>query len=105
MAMEGTLALDSSDGRTVYMVGLFGTKRGFTTESVFEALGYNFSNLPLVNLADYAAGPPIADASLMHPDGALVLEGQTVWWIRGNTVRALNPKPCSGPMDSLSTAS
>ncbi|MDP4001282.1 MAG: hypothetical protein Q8P83_03505 [bacterium] len=84
-ALEGTLVLDSSDGRTVYMIGLNGTKRGFSSESVFLALGYNFANLPSINLTDYPAGDPINDSSLPHPEGALVLgsDGVTVWWVLG----------------------
>jgi len=84
-AMEGTLVLDLVDGKTVYMIGTGGTKRGFTSASVFTQLGYNFAKLPKINLSDYPAGSPVGDAALAHPDGALVLDGKTVWWIRGNT--------------------
>ena len=84
-ALEGTLVLDLADNRTVYMVGTGATKRGFVSASVFTALGYNFANLPKINLSDYPSGDPIGDAALAHPDGALVLDGQTVWWVRGNT--------------------
>ena len=83
-AMEGTLVLDASDGKTVYMIGLNSTKRGFTSESVFKSLGYSFANLPKINLNDYPTGDPIGNATLPHPDGALVLDGQTIWWIRNN---------------------
>jgi chitodextrinase len=82
-AMEGTLVLDKADGRTVYMVGLSGTKRGFASQQVFMDLGYKFQNLFQINMSDYPAGSPIISSSETHPDGALVLEGQTVWWIRG----------------------
>jgi hypothetical protein len=85
-ALEGTLVLDASDGITVYMIGLNGTKRGFASEAVFLALGYNFANLPLINLSDYPAGDPITNADLPHPEGALVLgsDGVTVWWVLGS---------------------
>jgi hypothetical protein len=82
-ALEGTLVLDAADNTTVYMIGLNGTKRGFVNASVFTALGYNFANLPKINLSDYPPGAPIGDATLPHPEGALVLDGQTVWWILG----------------------
>ena len=85
-ALEGTLVLDSSDNTTVYMVGLNGTKRGFTSASVFTQLGYKFANLPKINLSDYPAGAPIADSALPHPEGALVLQSNgTVWWVLGGT--------------------
>src|SRR5690348_7607342 len=82
-ALPGTLALDSSDHKTVYMVGPDGTKRGFVSVAVFKALGYNFLNLAHIDLSDYPAGPQISDAVEAHPDGALVESGGTVWWIRG----------------------
>ena len=81
-ALEGTLVLDASDNRTVYMIGLNGTKRGFVSAQVFQGLGYKFGSLPKINLTDYPSGDPIGSASLPHPDGALVLEGTTVWWVR-----------------------
>jgi len=80
-ALEGTLVLDASDNRTVYMVGLNGTKRGFTSMAVLTGLGYNLSGLPKINLSDYPAGNPIGTSTEAHPDGALVKEGQTIWWI------------------------
>lgn len=84
-AMEGTLVLDSSDNRTVYMLGVNGSKRGFVSGSVFTGLGYNFSNLPKINLTDYSVGAPIGTSTEAHPEGALVLDGQTVWWIRNGS--------------------
>lgn len=83
-ALEGTLVLDSSDGVTVYMIGSNGTKRGFASSAVFTELGYNFANIPSINLSDYPAGDPVNSSMLAHPDGALVLSGGTVWWIRGS---------------------
>jgi hypothetical protein len=83
-AMPGTLVLDASDNKTVYMIGTGYTKRGFVSASVFAGLGYNFKNLPKINLIDYPAGAPIGSAAQAHPDGALVLDHGTVWWILGN---------------------
>ncbi|MFH0893546.1 MAG: DUF5018 domain-containing protein [Bacteroidota bacterium] len=80
-AMDGTLALDTSDGRTVYVIGNNGTKRGFVSEAVFLELGYKFSQAVQINLADYTVGDPITSASVAHPDGTLVISGQTIWWI------------------------
>jgi hypothetical protein len=80
-AMAGTLAVDASDGKTVYMVGSNYTKRGFTSVAVFQALGYSFDNLPRINSADYPVGPMIDSALAAHPDGSLVLDQGTIWWI------------------------
>lgn len=84
-ALEGTLVLDASDNKTVYMIGLDNTKRGFVSEQVFKGLGYKFGQLPKINLSDYPVGPVITTAADPHPEGALVLEGKTVWWILGST--------------------
>lgn len=84
-AMEGTLVLDSSDGRTVYMIGTGSTKRGFTTAAVFTALGYSFSSSGLlsINLTDYTVGPVVSSSTEAHPDGSLIIDGATIWWLRG----------------------
>jgi hypothetical protein len=82
-ALEGTLVLDKADNKTVYMVGVNGTKRGFASVDAFKGLGYKFESLARVNMGDYPSGAAITSASETHPDGALVLEGKTVWWIRG----------------------
>ena len=82
-AAAGTLALDSGDNRTVYMIGAGGTKSGFASAAVFKALGYSFAGLLKINLADYPLGPVIDSASQAHPDGSLVLDGKTIWWIKG----------------------
>lgn len=88
-AMPGTLALDKSDNRTIYMIGSNGTKRGFASAGVFTGLGYNFKNLFKINLSDYPAGEPLTSAKVAHPEGALVKDGQAVWWIYGGQKRAL----------------
>ena len=81
-AMTGTVVLDGSDNRTVYLIGANSVKRGFTSAEVFTALGYSFAGLPVINLADYPAGDPIASSTATHPEGALVLDSTgTVWWI------------------------
>jgi len=82
-ALDGTLALDKTDGRTIYMVAN-GQKRGFTSADVFFALGYKFSQAVPIDLSDYPAGAVIDSSAPAHPDGALVLDktdGRTVWWI------------------------
>jgi len=50
---------------------------------VFAALGYTFVGLPSIDVSDYPAGEAITDANMPHPEGALVLNNGTVWWIMG----------------------
>ncbi|MCL5667122.1 MAG: hypothetical protein M1383_05130 [Patescibacteria group bacterium] len=80
-AMDGTLALDASDNRTIYIIGSGGVKRGFVSEKVFKGLGYSFKQAVKINLGDYPAGSPIDTFSGPHPNGTLVLSGKTVWWV------------------------
>lgn len=81
-ALEGALVLDAQDNHTVYMIGVGGTKRGFTSATVFQQLGYSFKGLLKVDLSDYTAGPVISSDTEAHPEGALVLDKGTVWWIK-----------------------
>src|SRR3989344_252649 len=81
-ALEGALVLDAQDSHTVFMIGLNGTKRGFTSAEVFNQLGYSFVGLLKINLADYTAGPVIASGTEVHPEGALILDHGTVWWVK-----------------------
>ncbi|MDR3643419.1 MAG: chitobiase/beta-hexosaminidase C-terminal domain-containing protein [Candidatus Doudnabacteria bacterium] len=86
-AMTGTLALDTSDNRTIYMVGQQYSKRGFVSMQVFADLGYTkvsslVRGMFKINLSDYPAGDPVASSTAAHPEGALVLDGTgTVWWV------------------------
>lgn len=80
-AMAGTLVLDKSDNKTVYMVGVNSAKRGFVSAAVFKALGYSFSGLPKIDLSDYQSGDPIALAANAHPEGSIVTDGKSTWWI------------------------
>ncbi|MDP3994166.1 MAG: hypothetical protein Q8P75_04275 [bacterium] len=82
-ALDGTLALDKTDNRTIYMIA-GGQKRGFTSAEVFHALGYQFNQAVPIDLGDYPAGDPITGESTTHPNGALLLDkndGRTVWWV------------------------
>ena len=106
-ALDGTLALDLTDNRTIYMIAQ-GSKRGFTSAEIFFALGYSFSQAIPIDLSDYPAGeviqftspPPASQARALragqpspyegeggipaHPNGALVLDKndqRTVWWV------------------------
>ena len=82
-ALDGTLALDKTDNRTIYMIA-GGQKRGFTSAEAFHALGYQFDQAVPIDLSDYAVGDPVNAESTAHPNGALVLDkndGRTVWWI------------------------
>lgn len=79
-AFDGTLALDTSDNRTIYMIGN-GTKRGFTSMKVLRALGYNPANAVKINLSDYPAGDPIGSPNDAHPSGSLVSSKGTIYWV------------------------
>jgi len=85
-ALDGTLALDTTDNRTIYMIAA-GSKRGFTSAEIFFALGYRFDQAIPIDLSDYPSGTPIYTSTEPHPNGALVLDkydGRTVWWILNN---------------------
>ena len=82
-ALDGTLALDKTDNRTIYMIAS-GQKRGFTSAEVFHALGYEFNQAVAIDLSDYPAGDPVTAESTTHPNGALILDkndGRTVWGV------------------------
>jgi hypothetical protein len=78
---DGALVLDSTDGRTVYQIGTNGKKYGFVSADVFLGLGYNFGNLMTADLSKYETGELINSINRAHPDGTLVIEGQTIWFI------------------------
>lgn len=81
-AMPGSLVLDKTDGRTVYMIGPNNTKRGFASEPIFNQLGFNYTKLFSIDLSDYQTGAVINSADQVHPEGSLVRENDlTVWWI------------------------
>ncbi len=92
-AMPGTLVLDTTDNRTVYIVGQDYNKRGFASYRVFADAGYaeNFGSpdqtvhgIFKINLADYPAQAVITSALDPHPEGALVKDSAgTVWWVLG----------------------
>ena len=78
---DGTLVLDTSDGRTVYMIGNQGRKYGFTTPKVFLGQGFKFENVIRADINNYELGGIIADPSQAHPNGTLVRDGNTIWLI------------------------
>jgi hypothetical protein len=77
---DGTLVLDTTDGKTVYIIDN-GRKRGFTTAEVFNKLGYKFSQAVKGNLSKYPTDNPIGSYELPHPAGALVTIGNTIYYI------------------------
>jgi len=79
---DGTLVLDSSDGRTVYMIGDGGKKYGFTSGEVFIGQGFSFSYVQLADISSYTLGGLISATSEGHPGGTLVTDGHTVWQIQ-----------------------
>ena len=76
-AMAGTLVLDTSDNRTIYMVGDSYTKRGIISEQVYQGFGLrcrssSTSNQEVngvfrFNVSDYTAGAPITSFTAAHP--------------------------------------
>jgi pimeloyl-ACP methyl ester carboxylesterase len=58
---DGTLVLDTTDGRTVYMIENGGKKYGFTSEIFFLGRGYAFQGLVEKDLYDYELGGLILD--------------------------------------------
>jgi len=79
---DGILVLDSSDGRTVYMIADSGKKFGFTSETVFKKFGFSFNNLSKLDVSNVELGGLITENQLVHPDGSLVSDGKTVWFIQ-----------------------
>jgi hypothetical protein len=77
---DGTLVLDNTDGRTVYII-FNGTKRGFTSEEVFLGLNYSFAKAVRGNLNQYATGNPIGSATEPHPEGTLIKDGTSLFKI------------------------
>ncbi len=77
---DGTLVLDSSDGKTIYMID-DGTKRGFASAEVFNQLGYSFGKAVRGNLSGYVVGTPIISGTEHHPAGAVVRDGSNVYKI------------------------
>lgn len=75
---DGTLVLDTKDGKTIYLIGA-GSKRGFTSAEVFTGLGYKFSQAVRGNLTNYITGNPIGSASEPHPEGALIKKGSIIY--------------------------
>lgn len=79
---DGALILDTTDGRTVYMIGTSGKKYGFTSEEIFLGLGYSFEYLVNADLSDYELGGLVDSVDRAHPDGSLVVDNSgTVWFI------------------------
>ncbi|MBX4204783.1 MAG: hypothetical protein KW788_01180 [Candidatus Doudnabacteria bacterium] len=74
---DGSLVLDSNDGRTVYLV-YKAKKYGFVSDKVFLGLGYKFSNLVKNDLTIVDTGAVIDSIDRAHPDGSIVQDGQTV---------------------------
>ncbi|MBI3952579.1 MAG: hypothetical protein HY336_01320 [Candidatus Doudnabacteria bacterium] len=86
---DGTLVLDSTDGRTVYMIGTGGKKYGFTSQEIFWGLGYSFENLVTEDVSNYELGGLVDTVERAHPDGSLVVDKDGVVWFINFGHRAL----------------
>jgi len=86
-AFDGSLCLDTSDGKTVYLVAR-GMKSGFVSMQVLKDLGYNLRNVFKINLSDYPSGLAITSAVMPHPNGALLKIGKTYYWSLNGQLQA-----------------
>lgn len=89
---DGTLVLDTSDGRTIYMLGRGGIKRGFTTPQALFKFGYTFSQALPFDASQYPEGVPIKEIDTVHPDGSLLIHDGVVWWLNFGKLNAF-PSP------------
>jgi pimeloyl-ACP methyl ester carboxylesterase len=78
---DGTLALDTADNRTVYMIGNGGKKYGFTSELAFRGLGFKFDLVAPADVSEHELGGFVTDPNQIHPNGSLISDGQTVWFV------------------------
>ena len=68
---------------TVYLI-FDNSKHGFTSESVFNALGYSFSNVLEVTTNELDAlpiGTVVADSNMAHPSGTFINQDGTIFRI------------------------
>jgi SpoIID/LytB domain protein len=87
---DGTL-IRTPDG-TVFIIS-DGRRRGFTSASVFQGLGFDWKDIVNVSFAEarlHRLGSPVSSTA-KHPDGALMrVHGRpTVWWVVDGKVRAV----------------
>lgn len=78
---DSALVLDTTDGRTVYIIGNNGQKFGFTSERVFRDLGYAFVNVIPADLSSFQLGGLVESADASHPNGSLVINNGIIWYI------------------------
>lgn len=78
---DSTLVLDTTDGRTVYIIGNNGKKFGFISEQVFLGLGYAFANVITADLSNFGLGGLVESANAAHPSGSLVINNGIIWYI------------------------
>lgn len=86
---DGSLILDP--GGTVWLIS-GGHRRGFTSASAFNELGYSWSNIVSVSWGEIGLHPegPVIGTGAAHPDGTLFKgSGNTVWWLLGGAKRPL----------------
>jgi hypothetical protein len=83
-AKIGTLALDTQDNQTVYLIGPNNIIQSFSSKESFLALGYKFTNLIKLNLSDYSKGSIITTNQTTHPEGSLILDKSQIYLILNN---------------------
>ena len=81
---DGALVKKSGDS-TIYLI-FDNSKHGFTSESVFKALGYSFFNVLEVTANELDAlplGSVVADPNMAHPSGTFINQDGTIFRISG----------------------
>ncbi len=78
---DGMVVMDTADSRTIYIIGNGGKKYGFTNEGAFLGMGFKFESVLLGDLTRYELAGVIAYPDQIHPNGSLVWDGHTIWFI------------------------
>jgi len=82
---DGILAKTASD-KTVWLISA-SQRRGFTSASVFIALGFKFSQVLVITapeLSKLSQGANLDNPNSAHPEGVDIRDGPSIYWIHNN---------------------